>query len=263
MKKGLVLILLTFLTQLVMAGEKPCWQLVTFQQAEDILERAGYLMGSFPLGTNGATAYFLEDKRVVVLPDSSRGTNQALLAANTACFGELYDQDFTQVETLLEPTVLQEIDRPRVRHLNRHLSYFQGLLNAALGTNYQEIDEAVARDYYAKCRAQKVDMEARPELLLALGTVVGEALRLRLNGRWAMCRRFGALAPYYSPAIVPENYELVDDILSAVAKAWHRKDENLDFFFFLYPKDAPLSIEMKEFVDDQFAPGKMWFFLED
>jgi hypothetical protein len=244
-----------------MAQDSLCYRYIDLK-AVGSLGNALVIVANFSLlGINNSQVSFLSDGRVIMVAAEEHQPTHAVLMENAACFGQLYDADFAPLADCPGPKLLLEHERDRVSRLNQHLGYFQAKLNERLGTAFSLIGEQEVSEYFRRCRARQMDMQAHPDVLLSIGILAGEVLRKKLGGRWIMAKRYGALAPYLEPSVLADDYTLVLDVCAIVQQQWFNGAENLDFFFKLYGKRDAANNTNKADIEKAIAEGKTWFYL--
>jgi hypothetical protein len=151
----------------------------------------------YQLETNGAFIYKLSTGQVVLLPAAaSLNPPKCLVFADQACFDDCVSKDHFPIENFDKQ--LDDYDPARLRNIASNISYYQEYLNNRYKFNFSELNRDIIQHYYLKVLKDK---SAYPSAIIALGALMGEQLRVELNGKWVLRKRYGPYNPFYIPLV--------------------------------------------------------------
>ncbi|MEI9919860.1 MAG: hypothetical protein WDO14_13835 [Bacteroidota bacterium] len=151
----------------------------------------------YQLETNYAFIYKLHTGQVVLLPSLPTASRpRCLVFQDEKCFAECLSIDHFPIENYDKQ--LEDYDADRLKSIGSNLAYYQGYLNDRYSFNFTELNREIIQSYYQKVLKDK---SSYPYPIIALGALMGELLRLELNGKWVVKKVYGSYNPYYSPLI--------------------------------------------------------------
>lgn len=151
----------------------------------------------YQLETNHAFIYKLNTGQVVLFPSfAAPNPPKCLVFRDRACFDECVSKDHFPIENYAKQ--LEDYDAARLRDIASNIGYYQEYLNHRYKFDFTELNREIIHRYYLKVLKDK---SRYPSAIIALGALMGEQLRVELNGKWVLRKWYGPYNPYYSPLI--------------------------------------------------------------
>lgn len=151
----------------------------------------------YQLETNAAFIYKLNTGQIVMLPAyGSANGPKCLVICSQEYFDECISKDHFPIENYDKQ--LEDYDPDHLKEISSNIGYYQSYLNNRYKFNFTELDRETIQSYYLKVSKDK---SCYPLAIIALGALMGEQLRIELNGKWVIRKWYGPYNPYYSPLI--------------------------------------------------------------
>ncbi|HEY9047591.1 MAG TPA: hypothetical protein VIN08_16910 [Ohtaekwangia sp.] len=151
----------------------------------------------YQMETNHAFIYKLNTGQIVLFPSfPSADPPKCLVFRDQGCFDAYVSEDRFPIENYDKQ--LEDHDTNRLKNIGSNISYYQGYLNNRYKFNFIELNRETIQSYYLKVSK---DEPGYPLTVIALGALMGEQLRIELNGKWVIKKNYGPYNPYYSPLV--------------------------------------------------------------
>lgn len=168
----------------------------------------------YQLNTNHAFIYKLNTGQVVLFPAvPSANSPKCLLFRDQSCFNDCVLKDRFPIENYDKH--LEDYDPERLRTIASNIGYYREYLNKRYKFDFAELNRENIQSYYLKLLKDKLSY---PTAIIALGSLMGELLRIELNGKWVLRKWYGPYNPYYSPLIKSDGkiFFVYDELYSMI-----------------------------------------------
>ena len=181
-----------------------CVDIIEYSAFRKLLADHGKDPGDFDyqLKTNYAFIYKLHTGQIV-LPPAQPTANEpkCLVFRDQACFDACILNDYFPIENYDKQ--LEDHDPDRLKDIESNINYYQEYLNNRYKFDFDKLDREIVQSYYSKVLKDK---SCYPQAIIALGSLMGEQLRIELNGKWVLRKWYGSYNPYYTPLIKSGDY---------------------------------------------------------
>jgi hypothetical protein len=151
----------------------------------------------YQLETNNAFIYKLNTGQIVLFPAHPTANGaKCLVFRDQTCFDDCVSKDHFPIENYDKQ--LEDNDPDRLKNIGANINYYQEYLNNRYKLDFTELNRETIQSYYLKVSKDK---SGYPLTVIALGALMGEQLRIELNGTWVVKKNYGPYNPYYSPLI--------------------------------------------------------------
>jgi hypothetical protein len=191
----------------------------------------------YQLETNHAFIYKLNTGQVVLFPAfPSANSPKCLVFRDQNCFDECVLNDHFPIENYDKQ--LEDNDTDRLRSITSNILYYQDYLNNRYSLHFVELNREAIQDYYSKVAK---DTSGYPLTVIALGTLMGEQLRIEMNGNWVLRKSYGPYNPYYTPLVKSGDkvFPVLDKVYSMIGS---ETVESSKFFDRRFLSSTPLNV---------------------
>lgn len=194
-----------------------CVEIIEYSTFEKLLadhHKAPMKDFDYQLETNHAFIYKLNTGQIVLFPSSATpNPPKCLVFRDQACFDECVSKDHFPIENYDKQ--LEDHDPDRLKNIGANISYYQEYLNNQYKLGFTELNRETIESYYLKVLKDK---SGYPLTIIALGALMGEQLRIELNGKWVLRKWYGPYNPYYSPLIKSGDkiFHVYDELYSMI-----------------------------------------------
>lgn len=185
----------------------------------------------YQLQTNYAFIYKLMDGRIVMFPSHATVIKPKILVfSDQTCFDDCVSKDHFPVDNYDKQLEDHNVDH--LRNIGSNISYYQDYLNKIYGLDFGELNRGAIQSYYLKVVK---DESGYPMTVIAMGTLMGEQLRIESNGKWVLRKIYRRYNPYYSPLIKVNDQVLsvFDHLYSMIESQTEDSSKFFDRRFFL------------------------------
>jgi hypothetical protein len=147
-----------------------------------------------------------------------------LVFRDQACFDDCVSKDHFPIENYDKQ--LEDYDSDRLRTIGSNIDYYKDYLNDRYKFGFTELNREAIQRYYLNVSNDK---SGYPYAVIALGALMGELLRIELNGKWVVRKNYGPYNPYYSPLVKSDDkiFSVYDRLYSMIES----RDKDSSVFF--------------------------------
>jgi hypothetical protein len=204
-----------------------CIKVTDIKYIESFLKDRGRNLSEFDeqLATNHAFIFRMSSGEVVLAPGTLSADQSYLIFTNEQCFDDAISQDYFPVENYDKS--IEEYDVEGMKNISSRIENYVDLLVRKYSIKNSSITRDTIQEMYSKVLNNK---SRPPEEIVALGAVMGEALRIELKGSWILVKTYGTYNPYYSPRVLFDDDKIASiyDVLYSMLDS--RIKESKKFF---------------------------------
>lgn len=205
-------------------------QIFLVKELTEILKKQGRNIDKFDrqLFTNLCFVYFINDSKVIVLPNDLNPNSKGFLIKNQEVFENILKDDYFPIEPEY-PFFYNEKIKELV-NIYKNIDLYKKDTLVQTGINLDSLNEDKLKELFEKMSKKKIRSY---DNFLRFTALLGAYLIDTNSGKWILIKRYLNYNPYYMPAILFEDesvYKLFEDF-----EDYYFNRDDLDFYFFLLP----------------------------